>query len=398
VKSAPIGVWLGLLGIASVAVAGCSRSGDAESVDRHVEGGVEIVLSHAPTWTPDRGWRLGDAPTLQIGGNESLGTGYLFSGIPGATRLPDGRVVIADRVAAELRFFDSTGRLLQIVGKRGQGPGEFAWIFNLLRCDENSIHAVGPDASISIFDLTGKFERRFFPADQAGVPVRQTFVCGRDGELVATSRNRDQPGTLGLYRTTANLLLLASNRDSVVDLGSFSIQERVAGSGGSSSHPLGKQTSVAIAGGRVHVGTADRYEVIVFDTKGRTVQRIRRDVEPPLLDKAVVARYLNSWVESVPAEDRPEVLRRLSAAEHPKTFPAYARLLGDSRGYLWVQSFPQDARGATDWSVFGKDGAWLGNVRMPANFHALEIGDDYVLGRFTGDLGQESVQVYALER
>jgi hypothetical protein len=35
---------------------------------------------------------------------------------------------------------------------------------------------------------------------------------------------------------------------------------------------------------------------------------------------------------------------------------------------------------------------------MPANFHALEIGDDYVLGRFTGELGQESIRVYTLER
>jgi hypothetical protein len=302
-------------------------------------------------------------------------------------------------VAAELRFFDSMGRLLQVVGRRGQGPGEFAWIFGLLRCDENAVHAVGPDASISIFDLTGKFERRFSPADQAGVPVRQSFVCGRDGELVVTSRNPDRPAMLGLYRTTANLLLLDSNRDSsAVDLGSFFMQERLADSGGSSSHPLGKQTSIAISGGRILVGTGDRYEVTVFDKKGKPVQRIRRDVQPPPLDRAAVARYLDSWVESVAPADRPQTLQRFSAAEHPATYPAHARLLGDTRGYLWVQSFALDARGATDWSVFGEDGVWLGDVRMPANFHALEIGDDYVLGRFTGELGQESIRTYALGR
>jgi hypothetical protein len=399
VKSASIRVGPGLLGIASAALAGCSLANDAASVDRHVEDGVEVVVSHAPASRPEQWWRLSDEPTLRIGDDDSLGEGYLFSGISGATRLPDGRVVIADRVAAELRFFDSTGRLLQVVGRRGQGPGEFAWIFNLLRCDEHAVHAVGPDASISIFDLTGKFERRFFPADRAGVPVRQSFVCGRDGELVATTRNRDQPGKQGLYRTTANLILIDSNRDSgAVDLGAFFIQERFAGAGGSSSHPLGKQTSVAIARDRIYVGTGDRYEVTAFDRKGRPVQRVRRDVQPAPLDGAAVARYLDSWVESVPPADRPLTRQRFSDGEHPDTYPAHARLLGDTRGYLWVQSFPRDARAATDWSVFGADGVWLGNLQLPANFHALEIGDDYVLGRFTGELGQESIRVYALER
>lgn len=50
------------------------------------------------------------------------------------------------------------------------------------------------------------------------------------------------------------------------------------------------------------------------------------------------------------------------------------------------------------WSVFSPEGVWLGDLRMPPDFHALEIGDDYILGRFTGDLEQESVRLYALER
>jgi hypothetical protein len=399
VKNVSVRVGRGLLAFTSAALAGCSRANDAASVDRHLEDGVEVVVSHAPAWRAGRGWRLGDDPTLRIGDDESLGDGYLFSGISGATRVADGRVVVADRVAAELRFFDRTGKLLQVAGRRGQGPGEFAWIFGLLRCDEDAVHAVGPDASISIFDLTGKFEDRFYPADRAGVLVRQSFVCGRDGELVVTSRNPDQPGTQGLYRTTANLYLLDANRDSgVVDLGSYFLQERLAGAGGSSSHPLGKQTSVAVAGGRVYVGTGDRYEVTAFDKMGKPVQRIRRTVQPTPLDKAAVARYLESWVESVPPDDRPLMRRRFADAAHPDTYPAHARLLGDTRGYLWVQAFPRDGRGPTDWSVFGADGVWLGDVRVPANFHALEIGDDYVLGRFTGELGQESVRVYTLER
>ena len=92
------------------------------------------------------------------------------------------------------------------------------------------------------------------------------------------------------------------------------------------------------------------------------------------------------------------MLRRFSDAEHPDAYPAHARLLGDTRGYLWVESFPQDWESGTSWSVFAADGVWLGDLWMPAGFHALEIGDDYVLGRFTDELGRESIRVYALEQ
>ncbi|HEX7049086.1 MAG TPA: hypothetical protein VF188_02650 [Longimicrobiales bacterium] len=388
------------LGVGSAWLSGCSASDEMPSAERYIDDGLEVVVSHAPAWRVEDSWRLSDTPTLQIGHDESLGEDYIFSGISGATRTPDGRIVVADRRAAELRFYDSEGVLLHVAGGRGKGPGEFSWIFNLLRCDENALHAVGADASVSVFDFNGRFERRFYPGELAGFLIRYAFVCDRDGRFVVTEQTLEHVGAEGVYRSTANMFLLDSGGGGrvIADLGSFPIQERLAGAGGSSSHPLGKQTSVAIFDGQVYVGTADIYEIMVFNNTSRPVRRIRRDIQPERLDEGMVKRYLATWAETLPADDRELMLRRFSGADYPDAYPAYARLLVDALGYLWVEAFRRDFRSPRTWSVFDPEGIWLGDLEMPSRFHALEIGDDYVLGRFTGELGQESVRLYALER
>ena len=44
----------------------------------------------------------------------------------GAIRLSDGRIVIANRMTHEIRYFDSTGTWIRSSGRKGQGPGEFS--------------------------------------------------------------------------------------------------------------------------------------------------------------------------------------------------------------------------------------------------------------------------------
>ena len=48
------------------------------------------------------------------------------------------------------------------------------------------------------------------------------------------------------------------------------------------------------------------------------------------------------------------------------------------------------------WSVFTREGVWLGNVSFPDRFRPLEIGDDYVIGRFGDELDVEHIQIWEL--
>ena len=50
------------------------------------------------------------------------------------------------------------------------------------------------------------------------------------------------------------------------------------------------------------------------------------------------------------------------------------------------------------WTVFNPEGRVLGFVETPAGLDIYEIGEDYILGLATDELGVEYMQVWALER
>ena len=84
----------------------------------------------------------------------------------------------------------------------------------------------------------------------------------------------------------------------------------------------------------------------------------------------------------------------------PETYPAYAAAMSDLADHLWVREFslPGEEPGNPVWTVFDPDGQVLGYVETPAGLQIFEIGEDYILGHATDDLGVEYVQVWSLER
>ena len=68
-------------------------------------------------------WTLSDDPIVSIGGADER-EGYLLHQVVGATRLGDGRIVVANGSTLQLRYFDPEGTHLFDAGGEGEGPGE----------------------------------------------------------------------------------------------------------------------------------------------------------------------------------------------------------------------------------------------------------------------------------
>jgi hypothetical protein len=69
---------------------------------------------------------------LRIGSGEGSGPG-VFGSIKGLEVLNDGRIAVLDAMTKELRIFDASGQLLQVLGGEGQGPEEFSEPFGLMQ-------------------------------------------------------------------------------------------------------------------------------------------------------------------------------------------------------------------------------------------------------------------------
>ena len=86
--------------------------------------GVTIVTNDPPAPDSRLQWRFGAQPSLSIGSVDSGEADQLFR-VTDATRLPDGRIVIANSGSNELRVFNADGSHAGTWGGRGEGPGEF---------------------------------------------------------------------------------------------------------------------------------------------------------------------------------------------------------------------------------------------------------------------------------
>lgn len=107
-------------------------------------------------------WRL--VEDLRIGGADSGVTS--FNDVRGLAVSPDGGIFVLDFQTQEIRLFDSTGRFVQLVARKGQGPGELA--------NANGM-ATGPDGGLTVNDPQS---RRFSVFNSGGAFVRQHTVPG----------------------------------------------------------------------------------------------------------------------------------------------------------------------------------------------------------------------------
>jgi len=119
-----------LLAGALTVLSGCGGEGEVPAVQLLDSAGVRIVENHRPAWEEGRGWTIGAEPLLRLGvveGDPAL----QFEGVTGLARLDDGTVIVADGGAQEVRFFDSMGSPLTVIGGKGEGPGEFSGLSGL---------------------------------------------------------------------------------------------------------------------------------------------------------------------------------------------------------------------------------------------------------------------------
>lgn len=378
--------------------------------------GIAIIENASPVWTEATRWRVAAEPEVEIGvleGEEA----YQLNQVRGATILADGRLVVSNAGSAELRYYDASGGHLQTVGRRGGGPGEFQYPGNPFRLAGDSV-LVGVDAGarrLALFDAAGRFVESYGAAGVRGLGS-VVGVLG-DGGLVRQAVLPEEGGSReGQNRQAVVVVRHARDGaplDTVARLPGSELYRIVEQSGsmmmvGYSPAPFARMQQVAVGGGVVYAGAGDAYEVEVYGTErpadqGQTATRpparlirLARPNRP--VTGAEVAEFRRVSLARATNDDlRRRIERYLANATYPKEMPAYQGLQVDARGNLWVEAYRAPGEEvAPRWEVFDPDGVWLGTVETPAGVQIYEIGEGYLLGRWTDELGVEYVRRYAI--
>ena len=323
--------------------------------------------------------------------------------VVGATRLADGRILVGDRGSVNLKLFAADGKYLRSFARKGKGPGEIQYLKALLRCGD-SVFTLDIDGDrTSVFSLEGKYVRVFrFGSPQGGPPYRS--ARNRNRVFVHFGWEVRKQMTAGAYRGPVPFWI--SGADSAVRrvFGDFPGSERLGQvvdgvMRGSRPLPLGKQPDVAIGADRVYIGTADRYEIGIYEFSGKEIGTIRKADVDLKTTRADIDNEMAKEIASCGDACKDRIERHYATIPFPRTVPAYVSLRVDFDGNLWVQEFPRARSATVTWTVFTPQGRQLAGVSLPTHLEVYEIGPDYVLGRFLDPSESiPEVRLYRLRR
>ena len=287
---------------------------------------------------------------------EHSATPFLLGEISGIAIDDSGRIYVADFQDPRVVVFDSRGRHLATIGRKGQGPGEFTaptgptfgpdgalyvrnmeQVVRFIRDPRSGIASrfdrsfVGPTMAPWRSKLSSRVDRRgrfHFPLE-VGLPDGLTHYAYR---RYATDGRKLDSLPVPTYPTT---------RSSWASVPTGPNGGRVVR--GLSMVPFHPVPVWAISSsGTIISGPADRYELTETDSLGRAVRSFKRSVPAeriPARERADSLRALRQRIDSLPiplgqvrgASDE------VKAQKLPDTYPFYRSVIVTPDNELWVR-------------------------------------------------------------
>jgi hypothetical protein len=390
--------------VIACAAIGCGNRTSGPPMSVHDSAGVAVVTTPLVGAAPGQP-SLQTTPVLDIGGRPA-DQRYDLVNVTDALRLSDGRVVVAADGTADVRYFDSVGKHLLTIGRRGDGPGEFRGIGHLYHGGGDTVivydyqlrrlTTIAPDGTLSptrpvaALDGHAEIEPIGRLGDGTWIGVSSAFVVHPSSAL--------QRDTIGVVRLNAGL-------DSVINrIGRFPGTEQyvtMRSHGNRQSLqsigvPFAAATHVAVTGQTIWVGDAARYEVRAYTPDGSLTRIMRITASRRPVTSADRQRAKDAELAAADSGARQAIARRWEATPAPSQHPAFRTLMVDARHRLWLVESSVVAGDSTPASIFTDDGHGLGRVMLPEHFSASEVGPDYVLGVWSDLDDVQHVRLYRL--
>ena len=346
-----------ILRLFALAVVGMTAGADAVAQtlrDPTIRDSAGIrIVEHRTIRDLPVAFRIAEKPSLDLGGLQDDLRAELNSRHPfhHAVRLSDGRILVADR--SELKLFDAGGKILQVVGREGQGPGEFGQLREVCVTPGDTIIAINyNNPRVSVFDRNGAHVRTFTP--QGRIPPNG---CLPDGTLLLEARGpRVAAAGAGRGRGAVadrdvTVHRIRSDGTLVNPIGSFP--------GGSLDFVFSRTVNLVPHLDSIYAGDGRTTEFGVYTSTGKLVRIVRW--KDPLI--AVTADMVES---SAPRPARGSTGAAPPLPRTSATLPAYRAIKVDPLGRVWVQDYVlRPAVNNPGWTVFSPSGALLGRVTVP---------------------------------
>ncbi len=330
-----------------------------------------VIVSNPKTPTPKNGIpiRIAFREELSIGeveGDEQ----YMFGkGIAFSTD-EEGKFYVADIENNRIQKYDSKGKYLITIGRKGQGPGEFMSLSSP-RFDKNGNLYVSDTANrrISFFDKNGKFLKQIQLKDQY-IDLQlnsRGFSVAAKWTMYNDARSIKQSILLGLFDDNFNLSAELHKQDITTSLPAgvdeASLSDFLAKS--LSSTAFRPSVTYALANSDlIYMGYPEKYEISIYSSNGRLVKRIVRDYDPIPVNEKDKADFINKASYGFSAPIYTESIKRkaFQKIKYPNDKPAYQSLALMENG--WLAVIVDSLEGEyTLFDIYDQDGKYIANFK-----------------------------------
>jgi hypothetical protein len=364
--------------------------------------GVEIAVSSGPEWRRSGGWTIDPTPALEIGVEEGEEP-YMLSRVFDAVRLPDNRILVGNSSTGEIRVFDSQGKFLKSVGRKGSGPGEFAEFSSIRfwRLRDGSLLAYdGGNLRAHLFDSTLAYQRTVriqSTRDGLRAFLQGVFADGSWQMLALVPELRNEPGTY--LRSEQQFVRFNPDGTPDTTLRRVEGRTRYVHQFGSITHfPFVPFTAepLAAAGEYFWVVNGGGTELEQRSRRGDLARIVRLSHDLPRTSD-VYSRYVEASLATMDSTRRAQY-EHFYGLHHPlpEHIPAYQAILVDATSHVWLERYRLPGDTVPSWDVISPKGRWLGAVAVPSRLRLLQVGDDFVLGRHLDTLGVERIRLHPL--
>lgn len=327
--------------------------------------------------------------------------------VHGLRILHDGGVAIANAGMDQLLLVDTVARQPVVVGREGDGPGEFQAMSAVFGCRSDTLVVwEGSRALGSVFDRRGQYVRRdrIFPRG-IGRPWDAVGIAD-DCASWAVLRQERTPEKGRITAQPLTVLWFDPGKEGVTEVASLpGLEAALLPDIGYARMPFGNMPVFAVRGSELYTGSGKSPEIRVYDQAGRIRSMIRWRAERVQISPLEKERYERTLAR-LRERDGPTMWFGFRAMSEyaVRDKPLYAKLLLDDAGLMWLQKYPRVWAGFEDfdegedpdpaeWWIFAPSGELLASASTPPGLRLYDIRAGWAAGIRTSADGTEQLEV-----
>ncbi len=337
-----------------------------------------VVVSNpkAPVYKNETKMRIAFIEDLSIGeveGDEN----YMFGRSIVFNTDGEGNFYVSDSDNNKIVKYNSQGKYLLTIGRKGQGPGEFQSL-SMPRFDkDNNLYVADPiNNRISFFDKNGKSLKQIQMQERYFDPYINSrgFIVANKLNLSQEANTQKQTFIYGLFDDKFNLAaeLYRDETEMALPTGmdESSWVEFLAKA--LSRGAFRPRVRLTLANNdSIYLGYPEKYEINIYSHEGKIVKKITREYEPIVVSEKDKESFLKIVGESLSASSpvfTEDIKKKaFQKIKYPKYKPAYQSFILMENG--WLAVIVDSVEGEyTLFDIFDQEGKYIANfkTKIPA--------------------------------